>query len=408
MITLVSCGHTLGGVRSLDFPQLVPPNSDASLPNFALFDGTSEFDNAVVTQYLDGTTLNPLVVGPNSTMASDLRIFASDGNQTMQSLASSSSFSEACAGVLQRMLNTVPRDVTLTEEITLLPVKVYNVGLTIDRQKLVFKVSLRLTKEFGKPANKDRNVTMFWCDRHGDNKDCAGTTKYAKPSGKTQDDFNVSPITSRMGLSLVSYHFVVPIEPGQSLAKFWFKVDEKDGTEPAIHDNGGDGYQLVQDNILFVPGLSHFDLLTEPTRVTYTIVAAVRNDLNPNRVYIGAFDSAIRGQPPPPPLNVVVDLVLDSAIAPVEGYTFYSGMVNEDPGSQLTIDLHCEIEGTTYSEDFKPTFFLDNFSSSPPTPVGIVDSREIQQSAAAYSIVTWTWTRTRILVGSLLLWNILI
>jgi hypothetical protein len=320
--------------------------------------------------------------------------------------SSSSSFSEACADVLERMLNTVPRDVTLTEEITLLPVKVYNVGLTIDRQKLVFKVSLRLTKEFGKPANKDRNVTMFWCDRYGDNKDCARTTKYAAPSGKNQDDFNVSPITSRMGHGLVSYHFVVPIESAISLAKFWFKVDEMDGTEPAIHDNGGDGYQLEQDNILFAPGLSHFDLLTEPTRVTYTIVAAVRSDLNPTRVYMGAFDNAIPGQSAP--LNVVVDLILDSAIAPVEGYNFYSGMVNEDPGSQLTIDLHCEIGDVTYSEDFKPTFFLDSFSSSPPSTIGIIDSSALEKSATSPLVASFAWTWTRIVLGALLLWDILI
>lgn len=39
-----------------------------------------------VTQYLDGTTQNPLVVASNKTMTSDLRVFSSDSNVTMHRL----------------------------------------------------------------------------------------------------------------------------------------------------------------------------------------------------------------------------------------------------------------------------------------------------------------------------------
>jgi hypothetical protein len=35
------------------------------------------------TEYISGTTKNPLVVGTNDTLNSDKRIFASDGNLTM-------------------------------------------------------------------------------------------------------------------------------------------------------------------------------------------------------------------------------------------------------------------------------------------------------------------------------------
>jgi catalase (peroxidase I) len=48
MITLTACGHTMGGVRSSDFPQLVsPPTSNSSAPNIKNFDTTTSFDNAV-------------------------------------------------------------------------------------------------------------------------------------------------------------------------------------------------------------------------------------------------------------------------------------------------------------------------------------------------------------------------
>jgi hypothetical protein len=42
--------------------------------------------NLSVTQYLDGTTQNVLVTTSNTTMASDRRIYQSDGNQTMRRL----------------------------------------------------------------------------------------------------------------------------------------------------------------------------------------------------------------------------------------------------------------------------------------------------------------------------------
>jgi len=52
MISLVACGHTLGAVRSDDFPDIVPPNSNPN-PNqpfrsvFGPFDGTAKFDHSV-------------------------------------------------------------------------------------------------------------------------------------------------------------------------------------------------------------------------------------------------------------------------------------------------------------------------------------------------------------------------
>ena len=104
MIQLVACGHTMGAVRSTDFPNLVAPNpSQPDIPNFDPFDTTEmQFDNKMyvgksstlssntyqppisVTEYLSGTTQNPLVVTPNSTYRSDLEVYSSDGNVTMQ------------------------------------------------------------------------------------------------------------------------------------------------------------------------------------------------------------------------------------------------------------------------------------------------------------------------------------
>ena len=113
MIKLVACGHTLGGVRTTDFPRLVPPDPNSSVAIIDNFDKTMQFDNLVlvafslnsfltqfslppfviinrVTDYLDNNTINVLVttnvVDPTTgiSFASDLRVFQSDGNVVMQ------------------------------------------------------------------------------------------------------------------------------------------------------------------------------------------------------------------------------------------------------------------------------------------------------------------------------------
>jgi catalase (peroxidase I) len=47
MITLVACGHTIGGVRSTDFPEIVPPEGDPAVATVVEFDTSDKFDNVV-------------------------------------------------------------------------------------------------------------------------------------------------------------------------------------------------------------------------------------------------------------------------------------------------------------------------------------------------------------------------
>lgn len=46
-IALTVCGHTLGGVRSVDFPNVVQPSSDPHQAIFRNFDATPQFDTRV-------------------------------------------------------------------------------------------------------------------------------------------------------------------------------------------------------------------------------------------------------------------------------------------------------------------------------------------------------------------------
>jgi catalase (peroxidase I) len=48
MISLVVCGHTFGGVRNLDFPEIVPlDKEDPSIFKVATFDSTIQVDATV-------------------------------------------------------------------------------------------------------------------------------------------------------------------------------------------------------------------------------------------------------------------------------------------------------------------------------------------------------------------------
>ncbi|KIK08790.1 hypothetical protein K443DRAFT_672308 [Laccaria amethystina LaAM-08-1] len=393
MIKLVACGHTMGGVRSSDFPELVPAGPNPNVPNIENFDTSTQFDNAVVTEYLSGSTKNVLVVTSNATMASDLRVFQSDGNSTMRSLASASTFTSECQSILGRMLDTVPAGVTLTDEITLLPAKVNGVQLSIEKQKLVFKASLRLIQPINATANANRTVTMLWCDKYGSAKACKGATRSSLPVNTVSDNPNISPVTMNLGYYFINYNFVVPIDSAASISNFWFQVDEHNGTAATTYNNGGSSYVLPQDQIFFVPMLSHVDNVPNATNTQaytriYNIVAAVRNDTTPSRVYVDGFDSSVHGFPYS--VNVTVDLALNSSLSSgVPEYSLYSGIVN-DSGYQLTLDLHATSGGVTYTQDFMATTYLDNTPYVPPsTPSNAAVKSSGSRSSFAH-VFGWT------------------
>jgi hypothetical protein len=116
---------------------LVPYQAGRIVPNgsqpdtTAHFDQTrTEFDNHIVTEYLENNSSNPLVVGPAETN-SDQRIFASDGNVTIRGLADPKVFAARCATLLAKMIDTVPKDVQLTQVIVPYEVKPKEVRLTV-------------------------------------------------------------------------------------------------------------------------------------------------------------------------------------------------------------------------------------------------------------------------------------
>jgi len=62
----------------------------------------------------------------------------------LSSLVDPTTYMSQCQSLLERMFNTVPHGISLMEEITLIPAKVWGVQLTVEKGQLVFKANLRV------------------------------------------------------------------------------------------------------------------------------------------------------------------------------------------------------------------------------------------------------------------------
>ncbi|KAJ6559723.1 heme peroxidase [Mycena capillaripes] len=267
MIGLVACGHTMGGVQHDPFPDIVPelkdPNSTESV---AHFDSTNvNFDNNIATEYIAGTTQNPLVAGFNDTTNSDKRIFGSDGNATMQSFANSPDlFASTCADLLARMVDTVPAGVQLTDVITPLPVKPAKLQLLFvgDTNTIQFSGEVRL---WDLAEGADPIVRLLWNDRSG------GTTN--NNVTLVQD----SVVTVSGGRHTATWyvfdHIATPalaaLDTAAGITSIRFTVNNK------LEDQGGVGF-AVEDDVMF----------STSSCFTSDIGTQVRAGVNPTRVYL--------------------------------------------------------------------------------------------------------------------------
>ncbi|KAF5376350.1 hypothetical protein D9757_008645 [Collybiopsis confluens] len=328
MIALVACGHTLGGVRQVDFPQIVRDNTTV----VQTFDSTPAFDTAIVSEYLQNTTQNPLVVGPNITTRSDFRIFSSDGNATMQSLLSTDNFNKTCASLFERMINTVPANVKLTDPITEpFQYLVTDPMFAIHNGSLSMTTALRVLND-----NPHRTVTLFWTDRQGSF--CPPSIGCSIQSDLTQDGFQLSSIGPKQGFTASRYSFNATINLPTSISKFWFEVNENDGSKNpvTIVNNGGGGFVIEQDSlfvdigrsktVVIVDSESH-GILEEFTE----IVVAIRSDPDAHsNVSVTTFipSNGFNGGPPFIPTINTTKLQLDTTNAHEAGYVFLKANIS--------------------------------------------------------------------------------
>ncbi|KAG7098435.1 hypothetical protein E1B28_000387 [Marasmius oreades] len=353
MISFTACGHVLGGVTQQDFPEVLKDRP------FVFFnEKTRLFDNGVVTQYLDGSTTNPLVVGVNETMNSDLRIFSSDGNATMQSLTSPNDFRSTCASLFERMINTVPRNVALTDVIDPFDFKVGTARLSVtdDTNKLVMTASLRILNP---KDNPNREVSLVWVDRDG-----------TSPCGEkcTSPATNVSQIgttllTKGHGKTALQYTFMVDnIDPAKSIAKFWFEIDEKDGSpKTEVKNDDGSGYVVEEHDVLYDVTRSKINFSATQANFTSLIVIAVKDEY--------AQDAQIRLQTFNPFLlpfrTSVLNATLDPQFPKAAGYSFFS--VSPEPLTNSFDVYYGDVVPNNLRQKFGLVFEAKNVGVLPPS-----------------------------------------
>ncbi|KAI1342660.1 heme peroxidase [Xylariaceae sp. FL0016] len=309
MIQVTACGHTIGGVHSDEFPQIVPAGTGTN--GEVVLDSTvAVFDNKVVTEYIAGNTTNPLVVGPSvkATRNSDFKVFNYDQNVTVKALAPPAVFNSVCSTVLQKMINTVPQGVTLSSPLQPYFVKPWNMQLTLNSggstMQLTGYIRVRTTNLNGDSVS---SIQLTYKDRNGGS-NCGNSacTTSATVLGATQgfDD------------TFVWFPIKTAIYTASGISSFTITLKMASGTTQVV-DNNGNSYPM-QDAILLQAPQSC--LLSG----NLTVTAAVRNDRSSQPVNMFLSYKTPTGnsnQPIPTLKNTTVTMTAGQSVG---DYTFYT------------------------------------------------------------------------------------
>ncbi|KAI1338685.1 heme peroxidase [Xylariaceae sp. FL0016] len=339
MIGLVACGHTLGGVHGSNFPEIVPelndPENNASRHNFD--ESFDKFDNSVAKQFVANTTQNPLAFGHNETTRSDFRIFTSDGGEMIHRMAESEDFFfETCTTLLERMLNTVPAGVELTDVITPIPIKPYALDINIlSNGTMSIGGEIRILEDG--TTSSSREVLIHMVDR-------SGATVAEPIAAQTTDGLQVSGLYGNMP-SFTTYQFSANVLVSQGISAF--NVEIKDGNTAILEKNGGQGFPF-SDTIVPMSSDTCYGLTFEDTpsgsksNNTLRVTAAVRDDWQADEVQLTV----------PQPINMPNTLAARFEEKKVQmtrsqslnrtGYSLYTGSfqyIVNDVGPMKTFDL---------------------------------------------------------------------
>ncbi|PVF94577.1 heme peroxidase [Serendipita vermifera] len=280
MIGLVACGHSIGGVHHATFPDIVPPPPDPST-NFQgvqHFDSTFDsFDNKVATEFLAGTPNNPLAYGFNETTRSDFRIFTSDGNSTISRFAADNNvYKSTCGNLLEKMINTVPSGVTLSDVIKPVPVKP-KIFLTLTSDgHLQVSGEVRF---FNMEENPQRTVLFKWHNRRGG---CADRTSRCS-STATHSANQVT--TLFRGTKSMWYSFNATLDDSAGISDFWFEVDDHNGSSAKkMYAENGRPFP-VDDRFFIIPNMScQTQSQDDPSAQFFTTTFGLRATEKPSQV----------------------------------------------------------------------------------------------------------------------------
>ena len=198
MIQAVACGHSIGSVHKVDFPEIVgdEPTTDPNGTGADTFDSTPfNFDNTQLQEYLTGKGKRggPLVTTKNVTMRSDLRIFTSDNNATVKAMSSADSFRNTCLTIFEKMLNTVPKNVTLSDPVVPRPWITQESHLDLSSSGTLFFSGNITTNEKALKTAPGTASYVFLTSSGSTVK--SGTSKPARKSARFQKE-HVAPVTN--------------------------------------------------------------------------------------------------------------------------------------------------------------------------------------------------------------------
>ncbi|CAE6419333.1 unnamed protein product [Rhizoctonia solani] len=338
----------MGGVHGQFFPEIT---GDSNQTNFAHFDNTTaRFDNKVATEYLDGTSKNPLVTAPGGNN-SDFAVFNSDGNSTIKAMSEPPSFTSTCGSILQRMIDTVPGTVKLSDPIT--PMKVKPRGLQLqllNTGELQLDGYIRVRSE-DRGLSQQPTVQLIYADRTGQ----INSTR-----------IDTTPMTFQGGLgtgfeaAFWFYQISSTILPN-GISHFNVSVTNSTTGTETIYDNNGNGYP-VQDNIIFQSAQSCLIPKTDANgNQNLTLTAAVRDGLSLTNPSLNVVVKTPRANSMVPAL-VVKSSPMNILRSTSFGYTLYSGSYALPLTSSFTtVDVWAEgPDGIKHEDGFKKTGALED------------------------------------------------
>ncbi|KAK7934919.1 WSC domain-containing protein [Apiospora marii] len=317
MIAMVACGHTLGGVHHEDFPDM---NENGNKGETSRFEGNDNdhaymFDNAVATQYLDGSSENPLVAGHNDTTNSDKRIFGADGNKTMKALSDPEKFKTMCADIFARMIDSVPAGVELTEPIESADIKPYITTLALNSNgtlDFTGRVRVRVTEGTDRDP-EDLAVRLAYTSRDGAQNGTIEAKAETLRGGRSSGLFNES---------FKWFTFETQLDASTGIRGFTIELTKPSTGAATVFDNEGTGLYPVQDAILYQQKQSCMDTNGDP--FPFTVAAAVHKDQTEAAAAMElAFKSPRPGTPMPKLEKKTFALERTDKKSPSDEYVLY-------------------------------------------------------------------------------------
>ncbi|OCK76050.1 heme peroxidase, partial [Lepidopterella palustris CBS 459.81] len=381
MIAVTACGHTLGGVHAADFPEIVAPGS-APPNDFQHFDSTTAFDEKIATEYIAGTTNDPLTVGISVSNGrnSDGRLFAYDGNVTIKAMTNPATFVSMCSAMLQKMIEVVPSGTVLTDPITPYDIKPYDLQLTLldGGTYISFTGDIRVRTTV-RAANQIAFVQLVYKDRSGNTASSNINTSYKGTAAGFDDTY-------------AFYGFSTQLSGSTSISSFNVLITLVDGTTE-LHDNNGAGFP-VDDTIMLQSPESCLNPTTGANGTqSLTVVAAVRNTVT-SSVTLDLVLKVPRSNGIVVPALSTVSAAMASQSA-VGSYNLYAATYSLDPSQTLTTTFGVSAGGST--DNYKNASLLPSTCAtlSPTAP-----SSTPSASAFSYQGCYTDSTATRAFTGA--------